>query len=361
MFSAHTERLRAEVEGLLKVLFKHEQIRSLVWPVPPSSGETPGWLESIKQSAPDVVIWKVYDHSAAYTRLYALFERFIFDVIEEWLVMLPSLYKNYTDLPESVQTAHRFGIGQILSKLGGDQYQHLSEEAILQGISNGVVAKTDYTCLPDAFYTDGNNLWPGVLASLLKKVGIDGAWGWISRHRSVKAFLRDFRGDSSTPESELKSIVHYRNLAAHGDISEVVSVEDFGKVAKFVIAIAESVAELVMSKVIERRLATGYLENLGSVIHSFSGNIAGVTASGAKIGINDTIVVYRDNACYFSVVKRIEVEHVSHDSLTPRPGQAIALELSNLAKVDAKLFRMLTVPDASFIPVPIIPVTTLGT
>jgi hypothetical protein len=349
MFSAHTNKLRREIDGLLRVIAKHEQIRSIVWSASPPDGMPADVLELIKRDAPEAIVWKIYDHSASYTRLYALFENFVFGVIEEWLSLLPSLFEHYHQLPEQVKTCHRVGVGQILMKLGGDQYQHLSEESVLKGIAGGVVEEGPYSFLPDAFYTEGQNLWPGVLASLFKKVGIDNALGWINRHRDILNFLRDFRGNASSAESELKSLVQYRNLAAHGDIVEVVSAEDFSKVAKFVIALSNCLAELIMWNFVRRREATGFVEPIGEVIRNFSENIVGISASGSELKVEDTIVVISDSACHYAVVKSIQENHVPFSNLMTRPGQQIAAKLTHTARDGSQLLRLSDNPRVNFL------------
>src|SRR5262245_54767141 len=79
-------------------------------------------------TAPGDTEWRLYDHCAAVTRLYAIYEQFVTAAVGLWLSQLPDLYGPYGSLPESVRNAHRMGTGDILIHHGGDRYAHLTED-----------------------------------------------------------------------------------------------------------------------------------------------------------------------------------------------------------------------------------------
>ncbi|MCC3423801.1 MAG: hypothetical protein JGK12_07680 [Microcoleus sp. PH2017_01_SCD_O_A] len=95
--------------------------------------------------------WEIYDRSAVVTRLYAIYERFVEDLISDWLRLLPDLVPRYSDLEEKIQNTHREGIGRLLIDIKKNRFQHLSVEKVVQGLSCGITDTGKYELLPDAF------------------------------------------------------------------------------------------------------------------------------------------------------------------------------------------------------------------
>ena len=114
MFSSFTTHLRAEVETIKRAVETHDRVRALVFLPPsthssgtaeavevssaygipttsltPAAGEIPATaiglpapqLDEIRREAPSRGSWQVYDHCAAFTRLYAIYEEFIRDIL----------------------------------------------------------------------------------------------------------------------------------------------------------------------------------------------------------------------------------------------------------------------------------------
>lgn len=348
MFSALTERLRSEVEAVKSVLATHDQIRTFLNVADGAPKEVEhageGALAQIRTNTPSLISWRTYDHCASFTRLYGLYERFVTDIVDAWLDLLPDLYPKYSDLPEQVLKGHRIGVAEILIKLGGDQYQHLSEKGILEGIFGGITGRQPYSCLHDAFFTDDKNLWPTVVGSLFAKVGVPEAWQWINRHRKVVRFIQEVRGNSSSAESELRNFLQYRNRAAHGETDDLVAVEEIRKIGDFVVAMCEALAELVMFYVMERRREAHLIEPIGKIIRDFGGRVVGVETAPAMVAVGDKLIVLRENACYSVLVQHIEENHVEFKSMKTTQSQRIALQLDQKAKVGAELIRMLQMP-----------------
>ncbi len=204
MFSSFTNRLRAEVDTIKLVLDAHDTLRALVYPrepseVPPAApraGEAAPptdlekHLDTIRSSGLSKPSWQVYDHCAAFTRLYAVYEQFVEDLASDYLRVMPDLYKQYADLPVNVRKQHRIGIGQILMKLGKDgPYKSLDEGSVVKGWSEGLAGNPRYTLLPDAFLIDPQNYRAEILAGLFRYLGIEDCWAWIEKHPMVLEFM----------------------------------------------------------------------------------------------------------------------------------------------------------------------------
>src|SRR4051794_39207887 len=98
MFSSPINRLRDEVNALKSVLATSEHLRKLLFPVtlvpPPvnSTTTTTTTQPPILVVPPETVDpgltrldWQMFDHCAAFTRLYAIYEQFVTNLISDYL------------------------------------------------------------------------------------------------------------------------------------------------------------------------------------------------------------------------------------------------------------------------------------
>src|SRR5690242_19599963 len=162
MFAHLTSQLETEVQTALKVLAMNEAVRDLLISqheflgnrparLPPDSGtgeQISHTLGTLIPNIPSKLDWQVYDHCAAVTRIYAAYERFVSDLVGEYIRMLPRLYATYAELPLTLTRQHRRGIGHILLKLGETgRYKNIEEEVIVTQLAEGLSGASSYTLL----------------------------------------------------------------------------------------------------------------------------------------------------------------------------------------------------------------------
>ncbi|MCC3405860.1 MAG: hypothetical protein JGK17_09760 [Microcoleus sp. PH2017_10_PVI_O_A] len=198
--------------------------------------------------------WQIYERCAVVTRLYAIYERFVEDLISDWLQLMPDLVPRYSDLGEKIQNTHREGIGRLLIDIKKNRFQHLSVEKVVQGLSCGITNTGKYELLPDAFLLHEQNLRKEVLETVLRNAGIDEAWKWVINHKEIKYFVEEIRSSQNTAEGELKQLVDYRNKAAHGFVNEILGIQELLDLADFVEALCKSLADLVTYNIILRQI-----------------------------------------------------------------------------------------------------------
>jgi MAE_28990/MAE_18760-like HEPN len=123
MFESYHLWLCQQVEAVEDALCATDAARDLLstrhfHPLLISNGAARDAALQLKYRAPDPTAWRTFDHAAAVTSLYASYERFVYDLLGDWLALVPSFYPNYNDLPSSVEFAHRDGIGSNRSRAG---------------------------------------------------------------------------------------------------------------------------------------------------------------------------------------------------------------------------------------------------
>jgi hypothetical protein len=360
MFSGITAHLRIEIETLKRVLDTHDKFRTLLFQQPDGatvvltgepvknaeieSGERPGdriAIEQIRTEAPGKSSWQVYDHCAAFTRLYAVYEHFIEELVSEYLSILPTLYPRYEDLPTGVSRQHRIGVGQILLKFGKDgPYKEFQEQQIIEGLFHGLSGQTVYTLLADAFFIDPQNYRADAVVKLFSYVGLQDCWPWVEKHPVVRAFMLQARDTNETPKTLLHDFIEYRNKASHTNVVDIVALEEIKSIADFLLAFSEALEQLLTKQVVQRKSTLGELLEVGIVLHKFSGNIIGARMLGGHIAIGEELIVVEKNACFLAKILSIKVHAATYETLQVIDGQEVGIKFNVEIREGAQLVRL---------------------
>jgi hypothetical protein len=243
-------------------------------------------------------------------------------------------------LPESLRKAYRVGVAEILAKLGGDRYHHLTELSLVDGLYSGL-SGGGYMLLPDAFFIGDQNFRHEALCKVFSNAGIGNAASWLASNSELQCFLRDVRGGSGTCESELRSMVQYRNIAAHeAQIEDIVGPEEFSKHADFVTCLCKAVHALVCHNIISLRLAMGTAADIGTVVQRFRDNVIGAECPVATLAPGDELYVVRPNACFRTIIESIQIEGTTHERVSNLGSVKVGLKLTQGAKKDSRLIRL---------------------
>ncbi|MCM0589537.1 MAG: MAE_28990/MAE_18760 family HEPN-like nuclease [Gloeotrichia echinulata IR180] len=267
--------------------------------------ETKFILNTLMQDIPKVREWRVYDHCAVVTRLYAIYERFVEDLVSDWLLLLPGLFPNYLDLEEKIRNTHQRGVGRLLLDLNKNRYKHLSIEEVIRGLFNGSIGKQEYELLRDAFLLHEENLRKDTLDKLLADAGIPNAWIWVEKHRAMQYFVKEIRANENTAEGELNELISYRNDAAHGAvIDDFLSSSALIELCDFIETLCQALAELVTYKVIERKKSIDELRDIGRITEWFKSPKAGVAkVEKTMLSVGESIYLVNEKLAYCQLVK----------------------------------------------------------
>jgi hypothetical protein len=287
--------------------------------------------------------WEIYDRSAVVTRLYAIYERFVEDLISDWLRRMPDLVPRYSDLGQTVQNTHREGIGRLLIDIKKNRFQHLSVEKVVQGLSCGITDTGKYELLPDAFLLHEQNLRKEVLETVLKNAGIDEAWKWVINHKEIKYFVEEVRGSQNTAEGELKQLVDYRNEAAHGSTDEILGTQELLDLADFVEALCKSLADLVTYNIILLQRDRGLVREIGKITHWYPKPQAGVAkVKEVTLTVEERVflVLVNDKLsyCYAAKVESIQRYGISQNQVEITSEEEVGLKFDRDARIGLTIY-----------------------
>jgi len=304
--------------------------------------ENPEFVALIEE-IPSKDEWRIYDRSAVVTRLYAIYERFVEDLISDWLRRMPDLVPRYSDLEEKIQNTHREGIGRLLIGIKKNRFQHLSVEKVVQGLSCGITDTGKYELLPDAFLLHEQNLRKEVLEKLLENAGIDEAWKWVTNHKEIKYFVEEVRGRQNTAEGELNQLVDYRNEAAHGSTNQILGTQELLDLGDFVEALCKSLADLVTYKIILLQKALGLVREIGEITEWFKKHqayVAKVQKVTLTVEERVFLVLVNDKLsyCYAAKIESIELNDIPHNHVEITSEEEVGLTFDRDARIGLTIY-----------------------
>ena len=304
-------------------------------------------IVAIAAEAPASAAWAVYDHSAAVTRLYALYERFIEDLAAEWLSFLPILWPKYEELDERIRRTHREGVGRMLSTLHYRRNRSVDPVGLIKGLLQGI-STAPYSVDPVAFIQTERNYKPDVLRTFFNSVGINDSWLWVDNHAVVQAYIGSSTRPDPTLENALTDFVNYRNDAAHGLADEILGTDALLELVALVEAISVALAELVRDRIVQGLLKVDRAAELGVITEVFprAGAVLVKCAQGS-ISKGDSLIVCGKCMCTEVSVASIQMNGQSCEGVSILKEIEVGLALGEGMRPNCKLVKLKLVPQDS--------------
>jgi hypothetical protein len=358
MFAHLNSQLESEVQTALKALATNEAMRDLLisrhdllsavgTQVPADADETIQTVQtlgSLVPHIPDKVDWQVYDHCAAVTRIYAVYERFVSDLVGEYVRMLPKLYGKYSDLPQPVTKQHRRGIGHILLKLGETGlYKNIEEEVVVAQLAAGLSGAAGYTLLTEAFFIDRQNLRLEALVRLFSSLGVENPGRSIESHPAILDFMAKEGTEGSSVEIELQTFIGYRNEAAHKKVENLLSKDETAAVGRFICALGHALADLVKNEIYRRHVVLKHYLIICKIVEIHYGGkiVVGIPESGVNLKDGDEIIVCGEKLFRPTTIESIQLDGTEVAEAVGDGVREIGLQLSVKAPKLGELRRLI--------------------
>ncbi|QJB46580.1 MAE_28990/MAE_18760 family HEPN-like nuclease [Dolichospermum flos-aquae] len=359
MFDNLLIAVKANISTIRSIIKTNEKMREIDFEdVSLYTEETKKILMNIFQDIPDKNNSRVYDQCAVVTRLYAIYESFVEDLIRDWLILLPSLYPDYSDLDSKIRNTHKNGVGRLLQEIQDEEendedksqenkrYSHLSIEKVVQGLFDGKTGKHNYQLLPDAFLFHQQNLREGTLGKLLADAGIDKTGSWLVNHRDIKNFLKEIRGNQTTLEKELNILISYRNDAAHSTKTEDwLGFKPLLELCDFVESLCQALTELVTHQVIDHKTLIGQAQEVGKITRWYDKiQVAVLKASkNCLLSVGGSLFLVGDSYCKPAKIESIRnQDDESINEIETTPGMEVKLKFDIDARKNLCLYQLIT-------------------
>ncbi len=339
-------------QGILETVLEHISAVRLTTKTNNNLRDLISWLKSeeeleviakLKQDIPETEKWRAYEHCAVVTRLYSIYESFAEDLVKNWLLILPTIYSNYSELDERIKNTHMIGVGKLLTNLNKNRYKHLPIEKVMSGIYLGVTVNKGYQLLPEAFLIHEQNLRREILEQFLADAGISNVWNWIEKHRKVQLFIEQTRGGISNVESELLSLINYRNEAAHGTPEIILDSKSLLEFCSFVEALCEALTELMTYQVIQKQESVGQAKEIGQITEWFKTPKAAIVKMQevTSLSVGGSLFLVSEAYCQLTKIESIQVNDESIGVVQTFLGQEVGLKFDVDAKRGLRVYQCL--------------------
>ena len=299
-------------------------------------------IVELLKGVPNEKEWELYEHCAVVTRLYAIYERFVEELISTWLQYLPQLVENYLELDEKIHNTHREGVGRILIEFKKDRFKDLSENQVIRGLFYGTTnPNKNYELLPEAFLLHDQNLRKDILEKLFTDAGISNTWQWVVKHRKVRNFIEEIRGNQNTAVTELNQLISYRNEAAHGVVDQILGTQELLDLGDFIKALCQALAELVTYQIIQKQTSIGKAKEIGEITEWFKKSKAAVAIinnSNLSRGTNVFLVSETSSYCRLSTIESIQINNTSQENIEITSATEVGLKFDIDAKKGLKVY-----------------------
>ena len=308
MFQNILDNALTNINTIRLVLQTNEKLRKVL------SETTDPNLISIRDNTPKANLWDRYEHCSVVTRLYAIYENFVENLVKDWSRELPSLYSKYSDLPLKVQEAHQKGMSELLNDLLKET-SRFKKPCFLQDIAQNFSACTTdesrYKLVTEAFIVKHPNLKQKPLNDILINSGIlheakiSSAWTWIAKYRNV-------RQDEKIVTDKLDKFVEYRNDAAHRNtVDSIFGSTDLIDLCDFIESLCQALAELACFAVINKKISNEKVQRIGKTTNWLSNQeVLCANICQPPLSIGDEIFLLSGTKSY---CKSAKIEEIRND------------------------------------------------
>lgn len=353
MLVSHMDDLRTQLRAIEDSLQTNDALRELLstrefQPLALRTARAKEAALLVKYHALNPTTWRALDHAAAMTSLYAAYERFVYQLLREWLSQLPLLCPRYDDLRQNIHKAHRVGTANIIQKKDHQRYRGLSLTGILRELASAADGVQPYRLLPEAFFSEDDNLRKDPLEALFGRVGFENTWKWIIKHPAVVDFIDNVRGGGNTAEGELAQFINYRNDAAHGNVDTVLGLNAIIGISTFVERLCEAITEFVRHTLLDRYLATGRATTVAEITEVFHHGATGIgTMRAGTIRVHDELALVAEDRCPMTEVLSLRDNDVDRQEVVAAQGQEVGIRLTIHVREGMTLVRVLSDDEAA--------------
>ncbi|MBO1051284.1 MAG: hypothetical protein HEQ25_04465 [Dolichospermum sp. DET73] len=350
MFENLLIAVKANISTIRSIIKTNEKMREIDFEdVSLYTEETKIILMNIFQDIPDKNNSRVYDQCAVVTRLYAIYESFVEDLIQSWLILLPDLYPNYLDLNNAIRKTYKNGVGRLLQEISKEnnyRYKNFPVQKVILGLLNGETGEDKYELLPEAFLFHEQNLRKNSLEKLLTNAGIFDNWSWVVNHRDIKNFLKEIRGNQTTLEKELNILISYRNDAAHSTKTEDwLGFKPLLELCDFVESLCQALTELVTHQVIDHKTLIGQAQEVGKITRWYDKIQVGVlkASKNCLLSVGGSLFLVGDSYCKPAKIESIRnQDDESINEIETTPGMELKLKFDIDARKNLCLYQLIT-------------------
>lgn len=339
------DKFISEIDQLEKYIKFINSINALIKykPLETDSEKIKATIHSTNLSLDDVSFKKVFEYNSIIVSMYGFFEKFIEDIMIEYLDTLCRYIPEYKKLSASILENHIVLTGQLIQNLKLPKYEKESVVSITQKLNNCLI--NNVSDLNSVAFTDHtSNFRVNSIAEFFSKVGIKSLSSRIKNEQRFKNFLCRRLGnnvDLSQTKNELiffilDDLAQRRNDISHGSTpsNSILNNTVLPEYFEFLIEFSICLHKILYTSTLEYECKLNF--KAMSFIALYNRNILCLTAENIKIKVGDIIIVKSKKSSTVKfrecIVDEIQVDKRSVHKLSIKGPLNIALKLNDSVK-----------------------------
>lgn len=286
-----------------------------------------------------------YEYNTVIVSLYGHFERFVEDVVEQYVARLSNLIPNYSDLPERLRQRHVTLSLELAQKAERPRYANAFRvEELVERLHRCFAAPEHYELNAVAFTQHTSNVRHPVITAMLLDCGVSDLAQAVKDAEPFRTFLKNEDPDRDVELYlhlgddivffRLTDLAYRRNDVAHGARSgETLSRDLLRSRIDFVEAYAEAMALVLFERTLP--FVTSLAATLGPPIAVFANRVVAIALSDGEVTVGDMLIAKtQDPTRPFKggPIESIERDHVACHRVDGGPDVKVGMAVNFGAK-----------------------------
>jgi len=252
----------------------------------------------------NVTTQKKYEYLVAVISLYGLLERFIEDIVCEYLDKLSRLKTSYSELPDEIQKNNISLSAELLTKLGYKRYVNIiTKEQVISSLHE-CLRENKSNLVGQAFVQHTANYRIDEIVNVFSRIGIK---NFIGKHKSSLYFKKYYKALNSVDDisysdeskdrlyEKLNFLTNKRNEVAHGDLGNIIGRESIHELVEYIRYFCMSISDVVFKEYLFFWISDNEASKISvQKVHEGNNAICFYLSNGT-ISTSDHIVVVNDS------------------------------------------------------------------
>ncbi len=292
-----------------------------------------------------------YDYSTVIISLYGYLERFIEDLIGEYLSLISVHVPTFTELPSAIQEKHLSLSLELARKADYQKYAGSVRTPDIIGRLHACFQTPDkYQLNHKAFAQHTANFRQSVIVTTFRQLGIKDVGQSLRQAEPFRAFLTDedperdvqtyLSGGDEVVFARLNDLAERRNDAAHGTpVDDILSRDLLRSYIAFIEAYASGLALVVYESALPFMLTRALA--LGAPLKVIDNRIVCVNLPTGQITVGDTLIAKTSDASRpfkGGPIKEIQQNYVQHQTVSGGTGVQIGMLIGFGAKDNQEFY-----------------------
>jgi len=309
MFSSSLSLLLSGLQELRNYIQHNSLIDDVITEAVPNAAFNNGKVQTLIEHAGTFRRKKIFEYNSYIISLYGLFERYLENVLEDYLLEYSRIYKNYNTLPKSIRDRNLSVTIELLKLLDLPKYKALKPEDIINRINSSLVLDQPILIV-EGFSHHSNNFRHSAITEYFKQAGIDNLSKLLTYYEPLKANLDDKYGNTANLDATIifeviNDLAQRRNDVAHGvDDIQLIGKTIVYEYILFVENYCTSLFRILENEISKTKFFSATPLEMITVI---KGEILCVTPCKKDIKIGDSILVQKTNQ-YYPQFEELEIE-----------------------------------------------------